>query len=506
MGDEHLSTRRTEATAARTAARAEPAATAQAQRLLWLQRTAGNLAVQQMLSAPAGNEVADVHPASPPVPIVAPPVTSAPTTAPAPAAAAAPRVQRSWLGDLWGDVKGAASAAWGGVKGVASDVWQGAKSLGSGALSWLKSAAGHVWDAVKWFGGKAWTVIKAIGTWGWEKLSLLGTLVWSFISNLPGRLWRLVVDGWDAIAGLLGWLWTGLKGFAGWAWDAVAGVFSWIGSGLGGALKWLGKGLADGAAWAVDFLEHPSLDKLLHGLLSTLGWVWSGITGFARWGWNGVVAAAKWAWSGLKGFAGWLWDGAIGGLTWIGLVILHLLEAAGVPEALELIWGLIFRLRPLTSAEQSASESVHPRGLIPYWQVRVDEDSYLIKIGTALARAFKTKVSPGAITTMHVIHAPKGGLSLPVAVHELTHVAQYELVGAVYMPEALHAQGTAAGYNYGNLTTARSAGQKFSDFNREQQASMCEDYYDVTHGLTPDYGATKPELDPFIADMRARKF
>ena len=43
-------------------------------------------------------------------------------------------------------------------------------------------------------------------------------------------------------------------------------------------------------------------------------------------------------------------------------------------------------------------------------------------------------------------------------------------------------------------------------FNREQQASMCEDYYDVTHGLTPDYGATKPELDPFIADMRARKF
>ena len=494
LGNEHLATKQPAVSAPRPVPRpAEPVASAQAQRLLWLQRTAGNRAVQEMLGAGPAGEVA--HQSS----TTTPEMAAAPATAPAP-------VQRSWLGDLWGDVKGAASAAWGGIKGVASDVWAGAKSLGSGALSWLKSAGSHVWNAIKWFGGKAWTVIKAVGSWGWEKLSLLGTLVWSFLSNLPERLWRLVVDLWDGIAGILGWLWTGLKGLAGGLWDAVVGVFSWIGSGLEGALKWLGKGIADGASWAVDFLQDPSLDKLLHGLLSTLGWVWSGITGFAQWGWNGLVAAAKWAWSGLKGFASWLWDGAIGGLTWVGLVILHLLELAGVPEALELIWGLIFRLRPLTSAEQSASEAIHPRGLIPYWQVRVDDDSYLIKIGTALAKAFKTKVSPGAITTMHVIHAPKGGLPLPTAVHELTHVAQYELVGAVYMPEALHAQGTAAGYNYGNLTTARAAGQHFADFNREQQASICEDYYDVTHGMLADYGATEPELDPFIADMRARKF
>jgi len=448
---------------------------------------AGNQAVQNLLGAQGAEARAGTHVVEPQ------PASTAP-------------VQRSFLGSLWGGVKKAASAAWGGITGVASSVWAGAKSLGSGVLGWLKSASSAAWGAIKWFGGKAWTVIKAVGTWGWEKLSLLGSLAWSFISKIPGRLWRILLDGWHGIVGILGWLWTGLKGLAGTGWEALVGIYSWLRSGLSGALKWLGKGLAGGAAWAIDFISDPSADKLLHGLLSTVDWVWSGITGFAHWGWNGVVAAAKWAWSGIKAFGKWLWAGVLGGLTWAGTLLLHLLELVGVAEALELLWGLIFRLRKLTSGEQSASESVHPKGLIPYWEVRVDDDSVLIKIGTTLASWFKTKVSPGAITTMHVIHAPKAGLTLPVAVHELTHVAQYELVGAVYMPEALHAQGTAVGYDYGDLTAARAAGQHFADFNREQQASICEDYYDVTHGLKPDYGATEPELDPFIADMRALKF
>jgi hypothetical protein len=428
-------------------------------------------------------------------------------------AAARPPVQRGiWdtitgaASDLWGGVKSAASAAWGGITGVASDLWEGAKSLGSDVLSWLKSASSAVWNAIKWFGSKAWTIIKAVGTWAWEKLSLLGTLAWSFISKLPERLWRLIVDAWDGVTGTLSWLWTGLKGAAGAAYDAVAGIFSWLGSGLSGALGWLSDGLASGAQWALDFIADPSVEKLQAALLGALSWVWDGITGFAQWGADGLVAAAKWAWSGIKAFGSWLWDGVLGALPWMGLVLLHLLELAGAGEVLELIWGLIFRLRPLTAAEQTTSESIHPRGLIPYWQVRVDDDSYLIKIGTALARLFKTKVSPGAITTMHIIHAPKGGLSLDTAVHELTHVAQYELVGAVYMPEALHAQGSAAGYDYGDLTAARKAGQHFADFNREQQATICEDYYNVTNGLKPLYGATKAELDPFIADMRSGKF
>ena len=184
---------------------------------------------------------------------------------------------------------------------------------------------------------------------------------------------------------------------------------------------------------------------------------------------------------------------------------MHLAETIGVMEALQLLWGLIFRMRPLTQPERQASEQVHAKGQIPYWKVRVDENSYLIKIGQGLAKLFGTKTSPAAITTMHVIHAPKS-LSLPIAVHELTHVAQYEKVGAMYMPQALHGQGSSMGYSYGNLTTERAAGKKYRDFNREQQASIAEDYYKVKNGLTPDYGATQAELQPFIDDMRLGKF
>jgi hypothetical protein len=87
-------------------------------------------------------------------------------------------------------------------------------------------------------------------------------------------------------------------------------------------------------------------------------------------------------------------------------------------------------------------------------------------------------------------------------------VAQYELIGAIYMPEALHAQNFGGGYYYGDLTAARLAGEHYSDFNREQQAEMCEDYHLVTHGMpaSPPNTTTEPELDPFIAEMRARKF
>lgn len=425
----------------------------------------------------------------------------------APVRSAAPRraIQRGFWGNLWRGVKKVASKIGGAVKGAASWVYEGAKSIGSHVVDWVKTASSKVLDAIKWFGSKAWDVIKVIGTFAWEKLSLLGTLAWTFLSTLPVRLWRLVIDGWEGIVGALGWVWDGVKGAAGKAWGAAVGVFSWLKEGVDGALGWLWKGLKDGASWAVDFVKKPTLGKLWDALTGSLSWLGKGAKGLARWGWRGIAAAAKWAWSGLKGLGSWLLDGVIGGAKWAGEAFIHVLEAAGLGEGLQLFWGLIFRLRPLSPPERRASESVHPKGLIPYWKVRVDENSYLIKIGQKLAKLFKTKTSPAAITTMHVIHAPTV-LSLPIAVHELTHVAQYEKVGDMYMPQALHGQESKMGYSYGNLRTALRRGKRFKDFNREQQASICEDYYKVSNGMTAQFGGTKRELRPFIGDMQAGKF
>ena len=412
-------------------------------------------------------------------------------------------IQRGFWGRLWRGVKKAAKA----VAGAAEWVYEGAKSVGGHVVDWVKKAGSKVVDAIKWFGKKSWDVIKEIGTVAWEKLSLLGTLAWTFVSSLPVRLWRLVIDGWEGITGVLSWTYDGLKGAGGRVWNAVVGVYDWVKEGLDGALGWVWKGLKDGASWAVDFVKKPTLGKLWHALTGSLSWLGRGARGLAKWGWRGAVAAAKWAWSGLKGLGSWLLDGVIGGAKWAGEAFIHVLEAGGVGEALQLFWGLIFRLRPLSKPERDASEEIHPKGLIPYWKVRVDENSYLIKIGQKLADLFKTKTSPAAITTMHVIHAPTV-LDLPIAVHELTHVAQYELVGDMYMPQALHGQGSTASYDYGDLARARREKKHYKDFNREQQASICEDYYRLKHGMPVEHPRTGTlrTLQPFIDEMRKRKF
>lgn len=71
-------------------------------------------------------------------------------------------------------------------------------------------------------------------------------------------------------------------------------------------------------------------------------------------------------------------------------------------------------------------------------------------------------------------------LSPAVLVHEYMHVWQYRQMGSVYIYEALKAQRSAAGYNYGGpdaLYQSMMMGAQLSDFNLEQQAEIMEDCY-----------------------------
>jgi hypothetical protein len=438
-------------------------------------------------------------------------------------------LQRSIFGDIWNGIKRVASAAWSGIKTFGSALWEGAKSLGSQVVDWVEKAGSAVWTAIKWFGQKSWDVIKIIGTHAWEGLSRLPMLAWTFLTNLPVRLWRFVIDSWGAVTSVADWVWKAMKSVAGKAWDGVVGALKWLGEGFGGALEWLQTGLAGAGDWFVDFIRAPSWDKLRDGLLGTLGWLGDGLTGLAKWGIRGVIGASMWATSGITALGAWMWDTICAGF-WQGLdLVTDFLSLVGAGEGLQFLWGIFARMRPLTDEEIAASKEVHPAGMIPYEKVRVDDQSLL------------TKINGGrAVTTMHIIHAPKR-FALDVVVHELTHVAQYEKVGAKYLPEAGHAQATEGydyvgkGHKYANLEEARRKGARFADFNREQQAQMVEDYYVVTTcAATPASGATdgsepadpaKPDrhaevcaaphttplataadLEPFIADMRTGAF
>jgi hypothetical protein len=96
-------------------------------------------------------------------------------------------------------------------------------------------------------------------------------------------------------------------------------------------------------------------------------------------------------------------------------------------------------------------------------------------------------------------------------VHELTHVLQYERTGTIYMIQALRAQATAENYDYGKLAGLDDrlrAEQHLSDLNREQQASVAQDYFrECVLGAAACPAQELAELRrrywPWIAELRA---
>jgi hypothetical protein len=276
--------------------------------------------------------------------------------------------------------------------------------------------------------------------------------------------------------------------------DAIA----WFGSGAWSIIKaigtWLWEKLSLLGSLCWDFIRFFPL-RLWRVIIQG----WDVIPGLIGWLYRGVKGGMSWA---------WVWSGFKQGLNWFIETAIRLIELVGISDALQFVWGLIFHTRPLTQDERDASELVHgkdPR-LIPIWEVRVDEGSFMVKLGRWINLITDPTATERAITTMHIIQAPKG-IDLETIVHELTHVAQYEKIGAVYMPQALHGQASTMKYNYGKLAKARSEGRHYQDFNREQQAQMAEDYYIVkTTGTPGTYGGTEADLWPFIEEMRRGEF
>ena len=81
-----------------------------------------------------------------------------------------------------------------------------------------------------------------------------------------------------------------------------------------------------------------------------------------------------------------------------------------------------------------------------------------------------------------------GPLSEPLYLHEMVHVWQYQRLGSVYIPRALYAQRTPAGYNYGGIAGLRRAaeqGRGLADFNFEQQGDLVADYFCLLQGYEP---------------------
>jgi hypothetical protein len=184
--------------------------------------------------------------------------------------------------------------------------------------------------------------------------------------------------------------------------------------------------------------------------------------------------------------------------------IFKVLDLLQVPKILETILHLLVNVTRLTPEELEAAGQVLGPTAINYSATRVGQGRFL-PIYFMINR-------DRATTLFHTVLLPSKGRHtrgrLDLFVHELVHVYQFEKIGSVYLLQAIMAQ-MGAGYWYGGvdgLEERRKNGKTFSDFNREQQGQVAQDYYDdvLEENLAAD-SRERLAFQPFIDELQAGK-
>lgn len=252
----------------------------------------------------------------------------------------------------------------------------------------------------------------------------------------------------------------GIGEAAGAVWKGVKTAGAAIGHGIATAaeavwngLQWVGRHLWDKATGVFERVMNW-VSRLPERLARLVRGLWEGVRSLHPW-------ALKW-WESLAKADTW-----VDFLKWLGTAALNILEVMGIGEVYETAMEFIkFNTRKMTGTEMDEAASVFGSS-INLELVRIDE--------YAVLGPYWTKRE---YTSFHTING-WGGIDDATMIHELTHVWQYQQAGAIYMPQAIHAQG-AGGYEYGGaegLKDARKAGLGLLSFNREQQAQIVEDFY-----------------------------
>jgi hypothetical protein len=161
--------------------------------------------------------------------------------------------------------------------------------------------------------------------------------------------------------------------------------------------------------------------------------------------------------------------------------------------------------RPLTADERADAEKV--------FGTSIDLDAVLVAVLTPPVDLIELVNDQRPFTTMYVINfASWAAVVRKTLVHELTHVWQSLVAGPLYMIQAIHAQiefGPAA-YDYGGtaaLTAARAGAasdqEAFDTFNREAQAAIIEDYWNIRYNTPTSVPANWAPYQPYANVVHA---
>ncbi len=154
-------------------------------------------------------------------------------------------------------------------------------------------------------------------------------------------------------------------------------------------------------------------------------------------------------------------------------------DLVALPELYETLFDFVkWNTRPLSRLERKLAASVFGNA-IRLDEVRIDDYA---KFGCK-----KRNIVYVSYMTIN----SWGRIRPETFIHELVHVWQFQQMGGAYIPQALRAQRTKEGYNYGgasHLKEAMQSGRKLTDFNLEQQADLICDYFSIKKGLKPTWG------------------
>ncbi len=366
---------------------------------------------------------------------------------------------------VWSKAKSTSKKVWGGAKKLWSKAKQGAKKLWSGA----KQKATSFWGRIRSFWRSAVSRVRSF----WNNLKSKVRSLWARARQAVNRLRQRVQQLWSKAKQLARRVWSKVVQGVKAAWQGIG----WFGRQLWSKLKGI-------YYRAVNWVKL--LPTRLKRLMMTL---WEGVKSLKPWSlswWKSLGKASTW-----KSFG-----------KWLGTSLIQLLEVVGVGEIYETVADFIkFNTRELTGAEKARAQLIFG-GAIDYNLVRVDDRALL---GPAFTKR--------EYVSFHIING-WGGIADDVLIHELTHVWQYSKMGAIYMPRAIGAQGSSAGYDYGGLAglrKAQAAGQGLTSFNLEQQASIIQDYYTAKYenriGNNPVAAADKAAIlatyEHFAREVRA---